>query len=65
MQRPPASSIPDEPGVYLFSGADGRVLYIGKAKSLRKRLANYFTTGLLERTLKLLVADDAPRTDHV
>jgi excinuclease ABC subunit C len=50
MQRPPASTIPDGPGVYLFKGPGGRVLYIGKAKSLRKRLANYFGSDLLERT---------------
>lgn len=50
MQRPPASTIPDGPGVYLFHGSDGRVLYIGKAKSLRKRLANYFGSDLLART---------------
>ncbi|MCP4968533.1 MAG: excinuclease ABC subunit UvrC [bacterium] len=56
MQRPPASTIPDGPGVYLFHGPDGRVLYIGKAKSLRKRLANYFSEDLLDRT-RLMVAE--------
>lgn len=50
MHRPPASTIPEGPGVYLFHGSDGRVLYIGKAKSLRKRLANYFGGDLLART---------------
>ncbi len=33
--------IPNEPGVYRFLGADGTVLYVGKAKALRKRVANY------------------------
>ena len=56
MQRPPARTIPDGPGVYLFKGKDGRVLYIGKAKSLRKRLANYFGADLLARTRRM-VAD--------
>lgn len=56
MQRPPASTIPDGPGVYLFKDADGRVLYIGKAKSLRKRLANYFASDLLERTRAMVAA---------
>ena len=54
MQRPVASTIPDGPGVYLFQGADGRVLYIGKAKSLRKRLSNYFGNDLLARTRRMV-----------
>ncbi|MDJ0663595.1 MAG: excinuclease ABC subunit UvrC [Acidimicrobiia bacterium] len=54
MQRPPASTIPDSPGVYLFHAADGRALYIGKAKSLRKRLANYFASELLTRTRRMM-----------
>jgi len=40
--RPKPESIPDHPGVYLFRDADGRVIYVGKAISLRKRTANYF-----------------------
>ncbi len=41
--RPPKpEATPDGPGCYLFKDAHGRVLYVGKAKSLRKRLANYF-----------------------
>lgn len=40
--RPPASTIPDAPGSYQFLDAEGRVLYVGKAKSLRARLSSYF-----------------------
>ncbi len=40
--RPAPGSIPDQPGVYRFSDADGRVIYVGKAKSLRSRLNSYF-----------------------
>lgn len=40
--RPPAGTIPDTPGSYQFKDADGRVIYVGKAKSLRSRLSNYF-----------------------
>ena len=42
MQRPPAGTIPDTPGSYQFKDAEGRVIYVGKAKSLRSRLSNYF-----------------------
>lgn len=36
------ASIPDSPGSYLFKDSQGRVIYVGKASSLRQRLANYF-----------------------
>jgi excinuclease ABC subunit C len=42
IQRPPAGTIPDAPGSYQFKDAQGRVIYVGKAKSLRSRLSNYF-----------------------
>ncbi len=37
--------LPDEPGVYLFRDARGKVLYVGKAKSIRKRVASHFSKG--------------------
>ena len=40
--RPAPGSIPVEPGVYRFSDSHGRVIYVGKAKSLRSRLTSYF-----------------------
>ena len=40
--RPASGSIPDQPGVYRFSDMEGRVIYVGKAKSLRSRLNSYF-----------------------
>ncbi|GAA4975776.1 excinuclease ABC subunit UvrC [Kineococcus glutinatus] len=40
--RPKPGEIPLEPGVYRFRDPQGRVVYVGKAKSLRQRLANYF-----------------------
>jgi excinuclease ABC subunit C len=42
LQRPPSGTIPDAPGSYQFRDRDGRVIYVGKAKSLRSRLSNYF-----------------------
>ncbi len=39
--RERARELPDAPGVYLFSGEDGSVLYVGKAKSLKKRVGSY------------------------
>ncbi len=41
-EKPVLKSVPDSPGVYLFRDGDGRVLYVGKARSVRKRVANYF-----------------------
>lgn len=54
--RPPSGSIPESPGVYRFSDADGRVIYVGKAKNLRQRLNSYFAdfAGLHPRTQTML-----------
>src|SRR3954464_4986704 len=35
--------LPDQPGVYLFRDARGRIIYVGKAKSIRKRVASHFS----------------------
>ena len=48
--RPETSTIPDAPGAYLFRDADGRVVYVGKALSLRKRVASYWGKPLHPRT---------------
>jgi excinuclease ABC subunit C len=42
LTRPAPGSIPDAPGSYQFKDTQGRVIYAGKAKSLRSRLSNYF-----------------------
>jgi excinuclease ABC subunit C len=52
--RPDSSSIPDAPGAYLFRDGDGRVVYVGKALSLRKRLASYWGRPLHPRTEAML-----------
>src|SRR6266540_3284622 len=54
--RPEAAIIPDAPGAYLFRDADGRVVYVGKAMLLRKRLASYWGCPLHLRTEAMMVA---------
>ncbi len=58
--RPPAGAIPDAPGSYQFLDADGRVLYVGKAKSLRHRLPNYWQdpAALPSRTAQMVAQAD-------
>ncbi len=60
--RPPSGSIPDAPGSYQFLDAHGRVIYVGKAKSLRQRLNSYFQdpAGLGPRTAQMV-----SQADHV
>jgi excinuclease ABC subunit C len=54
--RPSPGSIPDAPGVYKFRDATKRVVYVGKAKSLRSRLSSYFAdiAGLHPRTRQMV-----------
>ncbi|WP_432127408.1 excinuclease ABC subunit UvrC [Streptomyces sp. bgisy082] len=54
--RPKPGQIPDSPGVYKFRDEHRRVIYVGKAKSLRQRLANYFQplTSLHPRTATMV-----------
>ncbi|OAN28633.1 excinuclease ABC subunit UvrC [Mycolicibacterium iranicum] len=55
--RPAPGSIPVEPGVYRFRDSHGRVIYVGKAKSLRSRLNSYFAdlSGLAPRTRQMVM----------
>src|SRR6266545_1570642 len=59
--RPRPEAIPDRPGVYLFRDRDGRVIYVGKAISLRKRTASYFQPmrNLHPRTAAMVEASSA------
>ena len=54
--RPESGSVPDQPGSYQFKDAGGRIIYVGKAKSLRNRLHSYFqdARNLHPRTLQML-----------
>ncbi len=61
--------LPDQPGVYLFRDGKGRVVYVGKAKSIRKRVASHFTNPstkagrdllpMIERIESLVVSTEA------
>jgi excinuclease ABC subunit C len=64
--RQKVSQLPTTPGVYLFKDSAGRVLYVGKAKSLRGRVASYFQPAAellatrgpeIQRMIRDLVAD--------
>ncbi len=61
VQRPPSASIPDAPGSYQFKDSHGRVIYVGKASSLRNRLANYFQDPALlhPRTAQMVEAAES------
>ncbi|MFJ7266055.1 excinuclease ABC subunit UvrC [Streptomyces sp. NPDC099050] len=54
--RPEPGQVPDSPGVYKFRDEHRRVIYVGKAKSLRQRLASYFQdlAGLHPRTATMV-----------
>ncbi|MGQ0718298.1 MAG: excinuclease ABC subunit UvrC [Pseudonocardiales bacterium] len=54
--RPAPGTIPDDPGVYRFRDEHHRVIYVGKAKSLRSRLNSYFAdlSGLHPRTRQMV-----------
>ena len=58
--RPLPGTLPDEPGSYQFVDRQGRVLYVGKAKSLRARVNSYFQdpVNLAPRTAQMVEAAD-------
>jgi DNA polymerase-3 subunit epsilon len=57
------ASLPNNPGIYLFKNAKDRIIYIGKAKSLKTRVRNYFSSNADRRTKKIIRA--ASRLDHI
>ena len=59
--RPAPGAIPDSPGVYRFRDPSGRVIYVGKAKSLRSRLNSYFADlwSLHPRTQQMVTSASA------
>ncbi|MBP2132675.1 excinuclease ABC subunit C [Methanomicrobium sp. W14] len=49
------SVIPNEPGCYLHKDEDGKVIYVGKAKNLKKRVSSYFNRNITDPKTKALV----------
>ncbi|MFM9135330.1 MAG: excinuclease ABC subunit UvrC [bacterium] len=64
-RRPAPGSIPDEPGVYRFRDAGGRVIYVGKANSLRQRVGSYFADPASLATRTRTMVDTAQSVDWV
>ena len=56
MEKPRPSEIPDGPGSYQFRDGEGRIIYVGKAKSLRRRVGSYFTKQVVGRTQEMVAA---------
>ncbi len=56
MERPVSSTLPVTPGVYLYKDAQGRIIYVGKARNLRKRILSYFrdTSALTPKTVAMI-----------
>jgi excinuclease ABC subunit C len=52
-------ALPDEPGVYLFRDSRGRVIYVGKAKSVRKRVASHFSNPVMRGVYEMADAIDS------
>jgi excinuclease ABC subunit C len=49
-----AASLPDKPGVYQFIDNNGTILYVGKAKNIRKRVGSYFLKNQSGKTIALI-----------
>jgi len=65
LRKPAAGEIPESPGVYRFWDAHDRVIYVGKAKNLRARLANYFADPALLHPRTRAMVTAAARLDWV
>ena len=58
-------TIPTEPGVYLYKNAEGEVIYVGKAKNLRSRVASYFHEGRWEDSKTGTLVREAVDVDYI
>jgi excinuclease ABC subunit C len=58
-------TIPTDPGVYLYKNAEGEVIYVGKAKNLRNRVASYFHEGRWEDSKTGTLVREAADVDYI
>jgi excinuclease ABC subunit C len=58
-------TIPTEPGVYLYKNAEGEVIYVGKAKNLRSRVASYFHEGRWDDAKTGTLVREAVDVDYI
>jgi excinuclease ABC subunit C len=58
-------TIPTEPGVYLYKNVEGEVIYVGKAKNLRSRVASYFHEGRWEDSKTGTLVREAVDVDYI
>ena len=58
-------NIPQKPGVYLFKNKSGKIIYIGKAKNLNKRIYSYFGRGMDQPYKLSLILMNANKIEHI
>lgn len=49
-------SLPELPGTYQFYNNEGKIIYIGKAKNLKRRVSSYFQKNILDKKTRFLVS---------
>lgn len=56
MERPASSTLPTTPGIYIYKDAQGRIIYVGKSRNLRKRILSYFrdASALTPKTVAMI-----------
>ena len=54
--------LPDGPGVYLFRDERGKVIYVGKAKSIKKRVASHFSNPVTRGAFEMVEGASEPKT---
>ena len=63
--QPIIKALPDQPGVYMFLDAGGKIIYIGKAKSLKKRVTSYFGKKKFESLKIKVLVEKVAEIKHI